>query len=315
MDRFRFAVGRFVCIAVLVGTASTWAADVYHDNVVIVLDASGSMHEAMRATGTEKMAAAKQALKEVLSQVPSTTHVGLLVFSARGESDPWVYPLGVRDDAVLMKAIDRPRPGGGTPLGQYMQIGANRLLEERKKQFAYGTYRLLIVTDGQAQDGHVVESVTPQILARGITVDVIGVDMGNTHTLATKAHSYRSADNPESLKKAIAEVFAEVSTTGTDATQADAFDVIASIPIETAAGMITALTLSGNEPIGGAVTAPATGQQQTSRQQGAPPQPSGGSTTGRAASKPRSGISWPTKIFGALVVLALIKTAFTRRRG
>src|SRR5688572_27143008 len=64
------------------------------DNVVIVLDSSGSMSKPLPGAGTDKMSAAKAALKQVLSTVPRETRIGLLVFSARGITDDWIYPLG-----------------------------------------------------------------------------------------------------------------------------------------------------------------------------------------------------------------------------
>jgi len=234
----------------LLPMAAARAQDVYHDNVVIILDASGSMREYMRSAPVKKMAAAKKALKEVLAQIPETTNVGLFVFSGRGIQSEWVYPLGPREDAKLMRAIDMPRPAGNTPLGASIKMGADRLLKERKAQMGYGTYRLLVVTDGEASDRRLVDRYTPEVIARGITVDVIGVDMKSTHTLAKIVHSYRKADDPGSLKKAIAEVFAEVSAGDDDTAGEDAFALLAPIPLETAQAMLGALTRSGNHPIG-----------------------------------------------------------------
>jgi uncharacterized protein YegL len=234
----------------LLFAASSSAEGVYHDNVVIVLDASGSMDEQMSGTRVMKMDAAKSALKEVLRQVPDSTNIGLLVFSGKNVRNDWVYPLGSRDDAELMRAIDLPRPGGKTPLGAYIKKGADRLLAERAEQFGYGTYRLLIVTDGEAQDQQLVSRYTPEVIARGITVDVIGVDMKRAHTLATKVHSYRSANDPASLKTAVAEVFAEVGGSDSDAASEESFAALASIPDEVASAMLDALSGSGNHPIG-----------------------------------------------------------------
>jgi len=231
-------------------TASVAAAQDAADNVVIVLDSSGSMARPLQGAGTDKMTAAKAALKQVLSSVPQETRIGLLVFSAKGVSDNWIYPLGPRDDAKLMQAIDRPTPGGGTPLGAYLKKGADRLLEERAKQFGYGTFRLLVVTDGEAEDQQLVERFTPEVVARGIKVDVIGVAMNQRHTLATKVHSYRSANDPASLKRAIAEVFGEIGGVGNDLTGAEAFAELKAIPNEVAQAMIQALSSSGNQPIG-----------------------------------------------------------------
>jgi uncharacterized protein YegL len=226
-----------------------WAEEA-RDYVVIVLDASGSMKQGLSGTGTDKMTAAKAALKEVLQKVPPSTHIGLVVFSAANVKNDWIYPLGPRNDAELMKAIDLPVPNSGTPLGAYIKKGADRLLEERAKQFGYGTYRLLIVTDGEAQDQPLVDRYTPELISRGITVDVIGVGMKTTHTLARKVHSYRAANDPVALRRALSEVFAEVSTTGTDVAQADAFDLIAPIPNSVALAMLQAVSTAANHPLG-----------------------------------------------------------------
>ena len=213
------------------------------DNVIVVVDASGSMGTPMG--GTDRMSVAREALKQVLGQVPESTHIGVLVFP-RGD---WVYPLGSRVEQRLNNAIDSIRSGGGTPLGSYMKRGADALLKARQKQFGYGTYRLLVVTDGEANDRNLVEGYTPDIISRGITIDVIGVDMESEHTLATKVHTYRSADNPDSLRQAITEVFAEVSSADTGQTDEDAFELIADLPKQTASEMLKSLSTTGNDPI------------------------------------------------------------------
>ena len=238
------------------GAAGPAAAEgvegLYSDNVVVILDASGSMWGKMKGTSTTKMKAAKQALLAVLSKVPATTQVGLLVFPERRDRKAWVYPLGKRDDARLKAAIMAPTPNGSTPLGQFMKMGADRLLQERKAQLGYGTYRLLVVTDGEASDAELMNKFAPEIVSRGITMDAIGVAMKKEHTLAKLANSYRRADDPASLQKAVSEVFAEVSTqgTGTAASLAADFDLLAPLSPEHAVAAIGALSRSGDHPIG-----------------------------------------------------------------
>ena len=222
----------------------------YHDNVVIVLDASGSMKQRMRGSGVQKMEAAKAALKSVLQNVSETTHIGLLVFSAKNLRNDWVYPLGPREEERLLEAIDLPMPESGTPLGEYIKMGADRLLEARARQYGYGTYRLLIVTDGNASDPELVDRYTPEVLARGIIVDVIGVDMKTDHTLASMAHSYRRANDPDSLERAIQEVFAELSSDDADFSMEEAFELVDPLPVECAEAALQALSTSGNRPIG-----------------------------------------------------------------
>ncbi len=230
--------------------AGLWAAPLGQaqvqvtDNVVVVVDASGSMGTPMG--GSTRMSVAKDALKQVLEQIPDTTHVGILVFPLGN----WVYPLGPRKESMLAGAIDSIQSGGGTPLGDYMKRGADALLEARKKQFGYGTYRLLVVTDGEAGDARQVEAYTPDIISRGITIDCIGVEMASRHTLATKVHSYRNANDPESLKQAISEVFAEVASGDAGPGGENAFELIADLPEATASAMLKSLSTSGNQPIG-----------------------------------------------------------------
>ncbi len=212
----------------------------------------------------------------MLDQIPDTTHVGILVFP-RGN---WVYPLGPRKESMLTGAIDSIQAGGSTPLGDYMKRGADVLLNARRKQFGYGTYRLLVVTDGEASDRRKVEDFTPDIISRGITIDCIGVEMASRHTLATKVHSYRNANDPESLKQAISEVFAEVVSGDAGQAGEDAFELIAELPEATASAMLKSLSTSGNQPIG----------EVPSMRAADPPSPSpapsysGGTTSSRSTS-------------------------------
>ena len=279
--------------------AGLWAAPLGQaqvqvtDNVVVVVDASGSMGAPMG--GSTRMSVAKDALKQVLEQIPDTTHVGILVFP-RGN---WVYPLGPRKESMLAGAIDSIQSGGGTPLGDYMKRGADALLEARKKQFGYGTYRLLVVTDGEAGDARQVEAFTPDIISRGITIDCIGVEMASRHTLATKVHSYRNANDPESLKQAISEVFAEVASGNAGPGGENAFELIADLPEATASAMLKSLSTSGNQPIG----------EVPSMRAANPPSPSpassysGGTTSSKSGSGDEE--SFIMLLCGALCVLGV----------
>ena len=217
--------------------------DIHKDNIVVILDASGSMQDKFSGDRTKsKMEAAKVALQEVLSKIPDDTHIGLLVFSGANIRNEWIYPLGPKDTQKLTAAIHLPQPGGNTPLGKYIRIGANRLLEQREKQYNYGNYRLLVVTDGEASDADKVKHYTPEILNRQIRVDVIGVDMKTDHMLANVVDSYRKADNPGELVAAVSQILAETDDTGTDVGGEDAFEYIAPLSSEIAADLIQQLT-------------------------------------------------------------------------
>ena len=218
-------------------------------NVVVVLDDSGSMKDRMRSAQgrVRKITAAKQALLTVLEQLPADANVGVALLNGKVNNSPWLIPLGPVDMNATKKVMDSVRANGGTPLGRFLKTGSDALLAARERE-SYGSYRLLVVTDGEAGDNNLIERYLPEIKSRGITVDVIGVAMNADHSLATKVHSYRRADNPESLTTAIREVFAETSS-ATDAGESD-FELLDGLPMECASAALTALSTIENAPIG-----------------------------------------------------------------
>ena len=96
----------------LVGTVAA------SQNVVVVLDDSGSMAEDMRSNRrVRKIDAAKQALRVVLENVPDDAQIGVVALNASSGGDNWIIPLGQVDRSQLNRAISRIRATGGTPLG------------------------------------------------------------------------------------------------------------------------------------------------------------------------------------------------------
>jgi len=215
------------------------------NNVVVVLDDSGSMKQPM-ANGTLRIDAAKQALSAVLSQLPADTRVGVLALNTRLEGEPWIVPIGPIGAANWQDRINGIRAEGGTMLGQFSKVAADELLKLRTAD-RYGSYRLLIVTDGEATDPAVLSSYLPDILARGLTLDVIGVSMASEHSLSSLAHSYRSADDAESLTVAISEVFAE--TAGDDQSTQSDFELLQGLEDGVAEEVLKSLAVVNNDPI------------------------------------------------------------------
>jgi hypothetical protein len=168
-----------------------------------------------------------------------------------------------------------------------------------------------VVTDGEAGDQDLVERYTPEVIARGIKVDVIGVAMNQRHTLAARAHSYRSANDPASLQRAVAEVFGEIGGSGNDAgTSAEAFAELKSIPSEVAQAMIQALSSSGNQPIGeqprASKAAPAPNKSSQTSPANSPPAPSG-VQRGSGAVRPVAAILGSFVCFGFVyLILAFV---------
>ncbi|MEM7314829.1 MAG: vWA domain-containing protein [Planctomycetota bacterium] len=268
-------------------------------NVVVVLDDSGSMNERMRSQrNTTRIEAAKGALLTVLESLPPESKVGVVLLNGRGE---WLLPLGEVDPLAMRSTISKIRAKGGTPLGQFMKVGTDALLDLRSKEH-YGDFRLLIVTDGEAGDKRKVREYLPDILSRGITVDVIGVDMQKNHSLATKVHSYRRADDPQSLTRAVQEVFAETTGGASDAEESD-FELLEGIPVEFAQAALVSLAESGDTPIGAIVG----GGGSNSGNQSARPQPNQGSSRNSGGSSNPAGRRG--KSFGSIFIFLIVFVA------
>jgi hypothetical protein len=283
-------------------------------NIVVLLDDSGSMADRMRSNwGVQKIEAARSALLTVLEQVPPDARVGVLALNGGG-ADHWVLPLGRVDQNRMKSALNVVRANGGTPLGEFMKVATDALLTVREKS-RYGTYKLLIVTDGEATDQDLVEGYLPDILSRGITVDVIGVDMRQDHSLATRVHTYRRADDPDSLRQALSQVVLGESTADArDAGESD-FEMLEGFPDEVATAALEALAKQGNAPIRkkvAVVTATPGGSRTVSIPPRAGPQ--------REASAEMSFLSFffgccGIACFGAFVLMVLLVLATARKRG
>jgi hypothetical protein len=78
-------------------------------------------------------------------------------------------------------------------------------------QLGYGEYHLVVVTDGEANQGEDPRAIVDVITRKSpIVVHTIGFCIGQNHSLNQPGKTvYRAADNPEDLERGLAEVLAE----------------------------------------------------------------------------------------------------------
>ena len=222
--------------------------NIYADNIMIVFDASGSMGYAMsQSDRRSRLPIAQKALKQVLQKIPDNSNIGLFVFGDIKNDNP--VQIGPKDLHTLNSAIDAIRTGGGTPLGAYMQRASNQLLEQRQKNLGYGRYKLLVVTDGEATDGDLMQRVAREVIKRNLSLEVIGVAMSGNHTLSSTCTVYRAANDEESLNRAMAAAVAETKAVPASGTNESDFDLIQGLSDEQARSIIGSLGNTENQPL------------------------------------------------------------------
>jgi uncharacterized protein YegL len=220
------------------------------EHVVILLDASMSMTTDMTEEQT-RMDAAKAAIAKVVEGLPDGVPIGLVAFTTASTTE-WYHPMGPLDKAKFREGLESIEPGGGTPLGAYIEVAANVLLKARKANQGYGEYRLIVVTDGEAEDPERMDAAAQALLARGVMLDVVGVQMENTHSLARMAQSYRNTEDAGSLEQAVSALLAETGDSASQDGDADAYALASAFSDSSAGPVLRALAGSSldNSPIG-----------------------------------------------------------------
>lgn len=187
--------------------------DPTRDVYVVVLDMSGSMNESVCAGNyANKAEAAKAALDQWSQAIDPEAKLGLVVFDRNGIST-WVEP-GVNNVANFRNQLARATPDGGTPLASSVKQAYVELTRAGLEQQGYGTYRMVIVTDGEASSGQDPRNNVEWLsLNTPIEVHTIGFCIDEGHSLNQPGITeYATADNPEALITGLKAVLAESTT-------------------------------------------------------------------------------------------------------
>jgi len=180
-------------------------------NFYFIFDGSGSMNDG--PTGTcrpdkafaHKIDGAKWAVREFLEIVPPDISLGLYVFDGGRRNE--VVPLGPNNREQFLHAIDRVRAGGDTPLAEAIRFGTDQLVKQYQQQLGYGEFRLVVVTDGIAEQ---IPQAATYAARYGIPIYAIGLCIGRDHPLRQYAVSYRAADSFQDLAKGLEGTLAEL---------------------------------------------------------------------------------------------------------
>jgi uncharacterized protein with von Willebrand factor type A (vWA) domain len=177
-------------------------------NFYFVFDMSGSMDE--RCSGKRKIDGAKEAVTRFMKNIPDSVNIGLMLFGTRtGDDFGEALPLASGNKEEFLKIINSLQPNGKTPLGEALLASVDKIVEQYKKQLGYGTYRIIIITDGE-ETGIDLKQPCDYLARHGfIGLYSIGLCMKSSHTLKKYSLSYRDANNYEELEQALVEATAE----------------------------------------------------------------------------------------------------------
>jgi Ca-activated chloride channel homolog len=182
-------------------------------NVLIALDASGSMNEAV--VGDRKIDVARAAITRFLGTLPKESKVGLLVFGHKGSnrekdktvSCAWVetiYEVSALDQAQFRHAIESFQPTGYTPIaGALGHSGKILSASAGERNLVY------LVTDGIETCGGDPVAAARALHASKIkaVINIIGFNVGSTEQQQLKAvamaggGSFFTANNADELNK------------------------------------------------------------------------------------------------------------------
>ena len=182
-------------------------------NFYFIFDGSGSMDSEPGGacqgdqSFRSKLDGAQWAVKEFLTKVPEDVNLGLYVFDRDRREE--VVPLGSGNREAFLAAVNNIHSGGGTPLAKGITFGAERLVEQYKRQLGYGDYRLVVVTDGRADQ---IPDAARYAGHYGMPIYAIGLCIDEEHPLRRYAVSYRAADSFADLAEGLEETLAELET-------------------------------------------------------------------------------------------------------
>ncbi|MEM7350794.1 MAG: vWA domain-containing protein [Acidobacteriota bacterium] len=180
-------------------------------NFYFIVDGSGSMKSkpsgACRGDqrSPSKLAGAQWAVEQFLERVPDDVNLGLYLFDRDGRRE--VVPLAANNREAFLRYINNIRAGGGTPLGPAIHFATDQLVEQYKRQLGYGEFRLVVVTDGRADQ---IPEAARYAAHFGMPIYAIGLCISDDHPLRRYAVSYRAADSFEDLAQGLEETLAEL---------------------------------------------------------------------------------------------------------
>jgi Ca-activated chloride channel homolog len=148
-------------------------------SVMLAVDVSGSM--AATDVAPTRIQAAIAAGRSLIDKLPSNAKVGLVIFNSQAEV---IAPL-TGDKGSVKDALGPVRPGGGTAIGDAIQVAVAQLVNiadpngPKSQNYA----RVVLLTDGSSNTGVDNATAAANAAQAKIPVDTIGIGARNQTTM------------------------------------------------------------------------------------------------------------------------------------
>jgi Ca-activated chloride channel homolog len=140
-------------------------------SVMLAVDVSGSM--AASDVQPSRIEAARQAGKTLIDRLPGQAQVGLVSFNGQANL---INPL-TRDHQAVESSLEGLRPGGGTAIGDGLQLAVQELMQSwgADNGAKHPPTMIVLLTDGSSNTGIAPADAAAQAKAAGIPVETVGI--------------------------------------------------------------------------------------------------------------------------------------------
>lgn len=209
-----FLSGLAVMIVALARPCTLVTLPSQEGTVILTMDVSGSM----RADDLKpnRIEAAKSAARSFVEKQPSGVRVGIVSFS----DNAFLVQAPTDDKEAVIAAINRLTPQRGTAIGRALLTSLDAIFEEANveggppgsasdptptptpvPQGVYEPAIIVLLTDGENNQGPRPLDVIDQIAARGVRVYAVGVGTAEGTVLHIQGRSIRTRLDEETLKR------------------------------------------------------------------------------------------------------------------
>ncbi|MBE2268541.1 MAG: VWA domain-containing protein [Anaerolinea sp.] len=175
--------------------------------ILYVIDQSGSM-SMVGPSGVENIELAKEAIIRSINFLQANDRAGLISFDTEGY---WLAPLQpVLDRLALQSFVGSLRAGGGTDI-----LAGMRLAGEAMRNEPSDRKHIILLTDGGADPGGLVELTDELYTTYGVTTSVISIGEFTAPFLAQMAQAGGGNYHEVALVEAIPQIFAQETVLAT----------------------------------------------------------------------------------------------------